>query len=50
MDISLLLCLAQCPEAHANLLRPSIVDQIIEACSIRCNEPDQMVDEVCTLE
>jgi len=50
VDISLLLCLAQCPEAHINLLKPTIVDQVIEACLSRHGEPDGNMEEVHTLE
>ena len=35
MAVSLLLCLAQCLEAHVNLLKPDIIDKLTEACSLR---------------
>ena len=35
MAVNLLLYLAQCPEAHMNLLKPDIIDKLTEACSLR---------------
>ncbi len=45
MAISLLLCLAQTPEAHVNLFTPNIVDQLVEACSIRRGELETSGDD-----
>ena len=38
MAVCLLLCLAQCPEAHVNLLKPDTVNELVEACEIRRKE------------
>ena len=38
MALCLLLCLAQCPEAHVNLLKPDTVNELVEACEIRRKE------------
>ena len=51
MAVSLLLCLAQCPEAHVNLLKPDIIDELVEACSLRRTKTElSQVDDVMALE
>ena len=51
MAVSLLLCLAQCPEAHINLLKPDIIDKLTEACSLRRTKTrSSQVDDVMALE
>ena len=48
MAVSLLLCLAQCPEAHVNLLKPDTVNELIEACEIRRKEQTRSeVGDIC---
>jgi len=51
MAVSLLLCLAQCPEAHVNLLKPDIIDKLVEACGLRQLETESsQADDAMALE